>query len=226
MEKKICSKCKIEKDICEFTKRKNRKSGYSSHCKMCISEKSKVYREKNNDLIKNRKKKYYEENKEKLNKLTQEWYKKNSKTALEKKKEYYLINKEHILDKRKTWVKNNRKKINDYIKNKKKENPLFRVEMNIRGRMKQYFKQKNITQKNQTFHIVDIDIIGLKKHIETQFKENMTWDNYGIYGWHIDHIVPLCSANNETELLKLFHYTNLQPLWCDENLRKNGKILI
>ena len=66
----------------------------------------------------------------------------------------------------------------------------------------------------------------LKKHIETQFKENMTWDNYGIYGWHIDHIVPLCSANNETELLKLFHYTNLQPLWCDENLRKNGKILI
>ena len=54
----------------------------------------------------------------------------------------------------------------------------------------------------------------------------MTWENYGMYGWHIDHKIPLCSANNETELLKLFHYTNLQPLWAEDNLKKNGKILI
>jgi hypothetical protein len=46
-----------------------------------------------------------------------------------------------------------------------------------------------------------------------------------MYGWHIDHKIPLCSANNETELLKLFYYTNLQPLWVKDNLKKNGKIL-
>jgi hypothetical protein len=52
----------------------------------------------------------------------------------------------------------------------------------------------------------------------------MTWENYGLYGWHIDHIIPLASANTEDELLKLFHYTNLQPLWAEENLLKSNKI--
>jgi hypothetical protein len=192
---------------------------------MCISEKSKIYREKNSNLIKIKKKKYYEENKEKLNKLTQEWYKKNYTSVLEQKKEYYLDNKELIKEKRKSYVKNNRNKINDYIKNKKIQNPLFKVEMNVRGRIKQYLKQKKITQKNQTFEIVGINIDGLKKHLECQFKEGMTWDNYGICGWHIDHKIPLCSANNEKELLQLFHYTNLQPLWAEDNLKKNGKII-
>jgi hypothetical protein len=103
-------------------------------------------------------------------------------------------------------AKNNRDKVNEYIKTKKEKNPLFRVELNIRGRLKQYLKQKNITQKNKTYHIVGIEINDLKKHIEKQFTKGMNWENYGVYGWHIDHIIPLCSANDENELLKLFHY--------------------
>jgi len=56
----------------------------------------------------------------------------------------------------------------------------------------------------------------------------MNWDNYGLYGWHIDHIIP-CDAFNlieEEEQLKCFHYTNLQPLWAEENLRKSNNLLI
>jgi hypothetical protein len=53
----------------------------------------------------------------------------------------------------------------------------------------------------------------------------MNWNNYGYYGWHIDHIKPLSSAKNEFELIKLFHYTNLQPLWWKDNLSKNGKYI-
>ena len=62
-----------------------------------------------------------------------------------------------------------------------------------------------------------------KEHLENQFKEGMTWHNRS--EWHIDHIVPLSSANNEEELYKLCHYTNLQPLWAEENLKKSNKIL-
>jgi hypothetical protein len=61
--------------------------------------------------------------------------------------------------------------------------------------------------------------------MEKQFKNEMTWENYGFYGWHIDHIIPLSSAKNEEELYKLCHYTNLQPLWAKENLSKGAKIL-
>ena len=51
----------------------------------------------------------------------------------------------------------------------------------------------------------------------------MTWENYG--EWHIDHIIPLDSANDENELYSLCYYTNLQPLWGNENIRKGAKIL-
>jgi hypothetical protein len=51
----------------------------------------------------------------------------------------------------------------------------------------------------------------------------MNWDNYSFRGWHIDHIIPLTSAKNEEELIKLCHYTNLQPLWAKDNLSKGGR---
>ena len=77
---------------------------------------------------------------------------------------------------------------------------------------------------NKTFEIVGCTPQELKDHLEKHFKEGMTWENYGLYGWHIDHIIPLASAETEEELLKLFHYTNLQPLWAEENLLKSNKI--
>jgi hypothetical protein len=61
----------------------------------------------------------------------------------------------------------------------------------------------------------------LKEHLEKQFKDGMSWENYGHAGWHIDHITPLASAKTEEEVYRLSHYTNLQPLWATENFKKN-----
>ena len=225
MEKKICSRCSVEKEVCEFGIRKNRKSKFRSRCKSCHAEDGKKYRENNTKLVKSQRKKYYDKNRDELNKKTREWYENNSERVCQQKKDFYKENRNLILDRSKLWTKNNRDKVNIYIKSKKQGNPLFRIELNVRGRIKQYLKQKNITQKNKTFEIVGIEVNELKKYIENQFTDGMCWENYGMYGWHIDHIIPLCSANNENELLKLFHYTNLQPLWAEDNLKKNGKIL-
>ena len=94
---------------------------------------------------------------------------------------------------------------------------------NMRCRIKQYLKTKNITKKNKTFDIVGCSPQLLKEYLEKQFTQGMSWDNYG--EWHIDHIVPLSSAKSEDEIYKLCYYSNLQPLWAEDNLRKSDKII-
>jgi hypothetical protein len=81
----------------------------------------------------------------------------------------------------------------------------------------------DITKKNKTFDIVGCNPLQLKEHLEKQFVDGMTWENKG--DWHIDHIIPLSSAKTEDELYKLCHYTNLQPLWAIDNIKKGKKIL-
>lgn len=74
--------------------------------------------------------------------------------------------------------------------------------------------------------LIGCDIEHLIKHLESQFRDGMSWDNYGIKGWHIDHIIPCNAFNlwNPEEQKKCFHYTNLQPLWASENLAKSDRI--
>ena len=82
-----------------------------------------------------------------------------------------------------------------------------------------------LSKSGSTFNLVGCSPQKLKERIETQFKEGMSWENYGLHTWHIDHIIPLSSANTEEEVYKLCKYTNLQPLWCEENYKKGKKIL-
>ena len=64
----------------------------------------------------------------------------------------------------------------------------------------------------------------LKEYLEKKFTLGMTWQNHCTHGWHIDHIVPLASATTAENMKKLMHYTNLQPMWATENLKKGNKI--
>ena len=94
--------------------------------------------------------------------------------------------------------------------------------MRVRKRLHRFLKTKNMTKKNTTFEIVGCTPQQLKEHLEKQFVDGMNWENRS--EWHIDHIIPLSSAKTEEEVYKLCHYTNLQPLWAEENLRKGNKI--
>lgn len=81
-------------------------------------------------------------------------------------------------------------------------------------------------KSNKTIRLLGCSMIELSRHLESQFKSGMNWENYTFRGWHIDHIQPICSFNltKEEEQKKCFHYTNLQPLWWYENLSKGGRI--
>ena len=96
------------------------------------------------------------------------------------------------------------------------------MKVNLRRRTSIAFKNKGYNKSTKTQEMLGVDWEVCKAHIEIQFAKGMSWSNYG--EWHIDHIIPLASANTEEELKKLCHYSNLQPLWAFDNLMKSDKI--
>jgi hypothetical protein len=92
----------------------------------------------------------------------------------------------------------------------------------MNSRLRIFLKSKNITKNNKTFEIIGCTPQKLKQHLENKFTEGMKWGLIGQY-IHIDHIIPLCSAKTEEEIFKLCHYTNLQPMWAIDNIKKGGK---
>ena len=110
------------------------------------------------------------------------------------------------------------------VKKALKTNPTYKMANAIRRRLGEYLRLKGLTKTNKTFTIVGCTPAELKIHLEKQFKPGMTWWNHTPKGWHIDHIIPLASAKTLEETEKLSHYTNLQPMWATENLKKSNKL--
>lgn len=100
---------------------------------------------------------------------------------------------------------------------------LFAVKERIRGLIKESLKRKGHRKQSQTIDILGCSIDSFKQHIERQFSYGMNWDNRG--EWEIDHITPMATAKTEEEAIKLNHFTNLRPLWRDQNRSKSAKVL-
>lgn len=106
-----------------------------------------------------------------------------------------------------------------------KKDPKFTFIENVRTLVRKSIQGYNYTKNSKTFEILGIDREGFLKYLESQFKEGMSWDNHGLYGWHLDHKIPVSSAKSQEEIILLNHYTNFQPLWAEENLKKGDKII-
>lgn len=91
--------------------------------------------------------------------------------------------------------------------------------------MSKFVKLSNVIKNNKTMKYLGCDPHQLRKHLESQFTEGMTWENYGVNGWHIDHILPKTLVMCENDLYLIYNYKNLQPLWFIDNIRKSNKIL-
>lgn len=183
-----CNKCKCTKLFSDFYKKKNGLNGYDSICKICKNE----YHVTNRTDILIKKKVYRESTKDK-------------KATYQKK--YRIRNKEAI-----------NAYSAKYIKLKKESDPFYKALLNIRSRLSKYVRSLKINKTQTTLVLLGCDSNVFKTHIEQQFDESMTWDNYG--QWHIDHIIPLSKAKNDEDLKSICHYKNLQPLWSKDNLKK------
>jgi hypothetical protein len=219
IETKCCNKCDLEKPLTEF---KKLKKGFKSFCVLCEKQYMKIYRENNKEKLKKQKQEWYINNLDYNKNIRKEYYLTNTDKIKTKVKNYAIINKEKIKQRNKINYIENKDKIikqhNEYIKQRKKIDPLFKLKINIRNNIYNNLKRCNVIKNKKTDVILGCTYEEFKQHLETQFESWMNWDNYGLYngtlnyGWDIDHIIPTSSAVTEEELLKLNHYTNLKPL--------------
>ncbi len=193
---KTCGKCKLNKSTDEFHKDSNKISGFTSYCKECKT----LYRKNNIEQFRARKLRWYQK-------------KKLQKSLIPKQKK--------IKDKNYKPAYKLKRKEKERLQRQTDLN--FRILGNLRTRI--YHAMKRNTKGKKTKELLGCSTEVLKIYLESKFQIGMTWENYGKYGWHIDHIIP-CSSFDLTNMDQqkiCFHYTNLQPLWAKDNLSKGNK---
>jgi predicted RNA-binding Zn-ribbon protein involved in translation (DUF1610 family) len=123
-------------------------------------------------------------------------------------------------ERRKIWYKT-------YRTRKSLTDVNYKLKKKLRKRFKSHLKSKGLRKSESVLKLLGCNITQFRNYIESKFKPGMSWSNYGYWGWHIDHILPCASFDftKEEDRKKCWHYTNLQPLWMKENLRKWSKIL-
>jgi len=141
------------------------------------------------------------------------------KKYLQRKKKSYIYNQKYRSSQK--GKEANRRGVKKAVKN----NPIYKMSMNLRNRLNEFLNIKRLTKTNKTFDMVGCSPMELKKYLEKKFSPGMTWWNHSPKGWHIDHIIPLSSAKSYEDIVKLMHYKNLQPMWAKENISKSNKII-
>lgn len=192
VELKECSKCRLWMRLDQFSKDKNTRDKLRSQCKDC----QKLYREKNKEKIAVRDKQYYKNNKEKMKKYTKKYSKENIEKVREWKKKQFR--KRYHFD------------------------PIYRLKCLARGGLHRAFKRKGIRKTKATLKYLKCTWETLHHHIESQFKQGMTWKNQGSK-WHVDHRIPLAAFKTEKGISICSWYLNLQPMWGKDNISKGGK---
>jgi len=166
-------------------------------------------------------------------KVAMKKYHSKPETKERKRKNYdkwYENNKEHRKQYLKEYRENNIEKIRktkrDYERNRKARDPLYKLISNFRTAIYQVLKESNVDKNEHYFDVLPYSQGELIQHLENQFTDDLTWDNYG--EWHVDHIIPISSFNiqemGDEEFIKCWSLKNLQPLWGEENIRKSNSI--
>tara|TARA_B110000902_G_C14056220_1_gene493664 strand:- start:119 stop:703 length:585 start_codon:yes stop_codon:yes gene_type:complete len=116
-----------------------------------------------------------------------------------------------------------RKKLTQKYLNRRRTDPNFKILTILRGRIKDVLKGHS--KSDSTINILGCTIEELWIYLESKFTEGMTRQNHG--KWHVDHIIPCASFDltKPEQQVKCFHYTNLQPLWALDNLKKGKSVV-
>ena len=143
-----------------------------------------------------------------------------------KEKAWKQANKHRELENSRSWAACNLEHRRAYRRElylKQKLDVNFMLKKNLCSRFS--CGLKNNEKKNSVLKYLSCSIEEVKTYLESKFQNGMSWPNYGVRGWHIDHIVPLDQFDHtdESQIYRAWHYTNLQPLWWQDNLRKGNK---
>jgi len=209
---KSCVHCKAIKSLDEFYVDKSQSEGRRSWCKECTCKANRERRAKNPEKYREAVRKCQRANPEKLR---------------ESQKRYYMANIEKCRENGRRWVKRHLEKYREGMRvaAKKRRNTLKgRLEANIKCSIWKSLREAKADRSWEL--LVGYNVDDLKRHLEKQFIDGMTWANYG--KWHIDHKIPISAFNFEKpediDFQRCFSLKNLQPLWAKENVRKQAKL--
>jgi len=219
IEIKLCPKCSEWKSLDQYHKNKNTNDGLCCYCKICKSNTDKSSYNNNIDKRRKKIKENYNLNKEDINKKRSEAQKGNPE-YLEKVRVYRQKNKDKVRLWKKNYYQKHKAKINKKWAERRRNNLDVRLANNLRARLNKALKGNH--KSSSTINLLECSLESFKEHLQQQFVEGMSWDNYG-NEWHIDHIKPcvLFDLKIEEQQKECFNFRNLQPLWKIDNLKKN-----
>lgn len=244
IESKRCNQCGEVKPRDHYGRSSSQRTGLNAICRKCKSGVDAEYRLNNAEKKKVCDKNYRLKNSARLRQINKEWRIANKEVIAAKSKARWEANKEEYNQQRREHYAQNKDEIKAYRsrmyyeryrgrykagqlrRNKERmaTDPGFRICHYVKKRTRDALKGKIRTSKSLVYLGCSIDF--LKKHIESQFWEGMNWGNHAPRGWHIDHIRPLASFDltSEEQRYIAFNWTNLQPLWWRDNLRKGASL--
>ena len=216
----------------------------NGHQKYCLPECSKIAKRTVNRLWRRRnvkpaneaRRKYYQTHKAQLKEYQVKYSKEHREEISKKHAIYARKNREKIntykrknynpeLNRKRSRAYNSthKEQINAYRKKYRTSTPQRTLIITMRTRISNALKGNHKSQSSKV--LLGCSINDLRVHLENQFTEGMTWENYG--KWHVDHILPCASfdLSKESEQIKCFNYNNLQPLWAMDNMKKGSKII-
>jgi hypothetical protein len=221
-----CNKCHIEYTDDQFYK------GQGYRCKQCAKEHRIKYQQENKDKINQNKKRYYEQTildrrqrrREETAEAREKAKQERRLAAIQRKEERRAIQNERA----KEWARNNRGKVNARTRAYGIINPNAKLAQRLRTLMLVSLKRRSAEKTQSTFQLTGCSINELRLHLESMFQPGMNWANHSRNGWHIDHIKPCASfdLSDPKQQQECFHYSNLRPLWAEDNIRKSNKLLV
>lgn len=193
-------------------------------------DKARNKREKMSEYNKEYQKSYRKDNAGKLKALNKEWRESNKEYIKKKNREYYNNNIDKISESKRKWGAANKQKTRDKAKKKYQTVAEYKIRSLLRNRTR--IAVGRHYHSGSAVKDLGLSISEFKLYLESKFYDHpvtgeaMSWDNQGVHGWHMDHITPLSSIDvTDPEALKpILHYTNIQPMWASENLRKGAKV--
>lgn len=225
VEHKWCGLCKEWKCVENFGKLTVGWDGLKPNCRSCKAKRSKEYNQRPEvrERTQKRQRRYYKEGRyaERLRKYELKYREKRNLNSRKYKQENPEKCRESQKRCQRRRVLNGKSRA--YHNKRYYNDPKYRLIANLRGRLHGAFRAQGVRKTRCTMELCGCSLEKLKQHLESQFTDGMSWDNKG--EWHIDHVKP-CAAfdlSDVEEQKKCFHYTNLQPLWAIDNIKKGAK---
>jgi hypothetical protein len=217
---------------------------YRSENLESIKEKGRKWREQNAEKLKKRKRDYHEKNREQCLAKSRAYREANPEKVAQRKRKCYLAKRDEVLEKHKIYRQNNRdaclartkayrdnldpeirkKRARDYTRKRRHADPLYALKSLCRCRIGHALRGGGWTKAGNSKKLLGCTYEELRQHLESHFLPGMTWENRGLKGWHVDHIQPLALAETEEDVIRLLHFSNLQPIWEKDNLKKASKL--